>query len=252
MADKPIIVLANVSFAYNDSLVIRDVDLTIAEKEFTWVVGPNGGGKTTLVKLILGLLTPCRGFVTVFDQSPAAARRRIGYMPQQAHLDTCFPITAFEVALMGRLRGRGLLGPYSKKDRRAATYALEQVGIGPLAGRLFSELSGGELQRLLIARALASEPEVLILDEPTASLDRRAEREFLDLLHKLNESLAVILVSHDPAFVSGSVESVVCVNQTVTVHPTTTAGIEILDELFGKEVRLVRHDLEGPEEGDAG
>lgn len=239
--------LENVSFGYNSKPVLENASLSVADREFVWVVGPNGGGKTTLVKLILGLLHPKSGTIRVFGRSPEAARRRIGYMPQQAQLDLRFPVTALDVALMGRLYNGVARGSYSSSDRAIAEQALEVVGLENTAPVPLRELSGGQQRRLLIARALACRPDLLILDEPTANLDRKVERELFELLKKLNQQLAIIMVSHDPAFVSDFVEQVVCVNRTVAVHPTTDRHHEFIDELY-RDVRMVRHDRHADEE----
>ena len=222
--------------------MIAEVSLRIVAREFVWIVGPNGGGKTTLIKLILGLLRPQRGRVSVFGKLPSAARHRIGYMPQYVHLDPRFPFTVLDATIMGRLGCAPRFGPYRRRDREIALQALEQVGLADSARRSLRELSGGQQRRMLIARALAGEPELLILDEPTANLDRRVERELFDLLRRLNQSLTIVLVSHDPAFVSDFVENVVCVNRQVSIHPTSALEGELVDELYGRQVRLVRHD----------
>ena len=238
----------NVSFSYNSRLVLENVNLTVSDKEFVWVVGPNGGGKTTLVKLLLGLLQPKTGVVKVFGSPAAAARRRIGYMPQQAQLDLRFPVTARDVVLMGRLN-RGLLpAKYSSSDKDTVRNVLQLVGLESMADSPLKDLSGGQQRRLLIARALACQPDMLLLDEPTANLDSIAERELFQILKKLNRQLTVMMISHDPAFVSDFVEQVVCVNRTVAVHPTTERDREFIGELYGDSLRMVRHDKHA--EGD--
>jgi len=238
----PVIELENVGFSYNSRPVLENVSLTVNEKEFVWIVGPNGGGKTTLVKIILGLLQPKSGIVQVFGKSASAARRRIGYMPQQARLDLRFPVTARDVVLMGRLNHGFRPGSYSASDHSTARDALGLVGMESEADTPLKDLSGGQQRRLLIARALACQPDMLLLDEPTANLDRAVERELFDLLRDLNGRLTIMMVSHDPAFVSDFVEQVVCVNRTVAVHPTTDRDREFIDELYGEGMRMVRHD----------
>lgn len=248
MSSEPVIALDNVSFSYNAKLVLENVNLTVADKEFVWVVGPNGGGKTTLVKLILGLLQPKSGTIRVFGQSPAAARRRIGYMPQHAQLDPRFPVTSREVVLMGRLNKGMAPGMYSANDKEIVHKVLELVGMESTADIPLKDLSGGQQRRLLIARALACEPDMLLLDEPTANLDRIAERDLFKILKKLNQQLTVMMISHDPAFVSDYVEQVVCVNRTVAIHPTTDRDREFIGELYGDRLRMVRHDRHADEE----
>ncbi len=242
MAD-PVITFDDVSFAYNGDIVLDQVNLSIAPKEFVWIVGPNGGGKTTLVKLLLGLLSPRKGKVRVFGRAPSTVRPRLGYMPQHARLDPKFPVTVFDVALMGRIGSGIRFGRYNRADKKAALVALEQVGLADLRTRALDELSGGQQRRLLIARALASEPELLVLDEPMANLDALVEKELNKLLRRLNQHLTIVMVSHDPAFVSGYVERVVCVKKQVHVHPTSSMDSEFIRELYGAPVRLVRHDV---------
>jgi len=242
MANNPIVFLNNVSFAYENLQVLEEVELAIEKNDFVWVVGPNGGGKTTLMKLILGILSPDTGRIRVFGKSPRQARSRIGYMPQTVHVDPLFPATVLDVALMGRLGNGARFGFYRKKDRTAAEKALDEVGLLKLKKEAYSSLSGGQQRRLLIARALACEPELLILDEPTANLDLVVEKDLFKLLRKLNESLTIIMVSHDPAIVSEFVQRVVCVNRRVSEHPTCEIEGSYLGDLYKGELRLVRHD----------
>jgi zinc transport system ATP-binding protein len=242
MPDAPVISLRNVSFAYDGGLVLEAVTLEIGPRDFVSVVGPNGGGKTTLLKLVLGLLEPARGQVRVFGLPPREACGRIGYMPQHAQMDPWFPATVADVVLMGRLGRAKTLGPYRRPEREAARRALEEVGLFDLRNRPFAALSGGQRQRTLIARALAAEPEILLLDEPTASLDVHMEGELYELLRRLNERLTVVIVSHDLGFVSQFVKSVVCVKRTVVIHPTSEITGEIIREIYGADVHMVRHD----------
>jgi zinc transport system ATP-binding protein len=243
MTSKPVVEIQDVSFAYNRMSVLEQVNLTFYEKDFIWIVGPNGGGKTTLMKLILGLLRPNRGTIKVFGKTPTSARKQIGYMPQHVHFDAHFPVTVMDVVLMGRLGSNFRMGSYSFSDKKAALKALKPVGLETAGNKSLHVLSGGQQRRLLIARALASEPDMLLLDEPTANLDLQVERELYRLLRKLNEELTIITVSHDPAFVSDFVKEVVCVSRgTVAVHPTSVVQGAAIDELYGGQVRMVRHD----------
>lgn len=221
---------------------MEDVSFSIPERTFISIVGPNAGGKTTLLKLILGLLRPSRGAIEVFGQSPEKARPRIGYMPQYVQFDPSFPVTVLDVVLMGRL-GKGMrFGPYSKADRAVALEALQKLEMDSARNRPFMALSGGQRQRVLIARALAAEPELLLLDEPTANVDMAVETELFELLHTMSETITVVVVSHDLGFVSRYVQSVVCVNRRVMVHPTTAVTGEVINALYGGDVCMVRHD----------
>jgi len=241
MDNNPVISIENISFSYDGTNVLEDVNLTINEKEFIWIVGPNGGGKTTLLKLILGLLSPVRGTVRVFGRPPRQARTLIGYMPQHVQLDPSFPMSVLDVVLMGRLGEGNFFGPFDKKDRHTALEMLEKVGLQDFIYRHYASLSGGQQRRLLIARALASRPALLILDEPTSNLDLLVVKELYELLHRLNQQFTIVMVSHDPAFVSQTVRSVVCVNRKVVVHQTASVSDEFLSELYHGQVRMVRH-----------
>ncbi len=250
MATASVITLAHVRFGYNGATVLDDVSLEIPAGDFVCLIGPNGGGKTTLLKLLVGLLKPESGEIRLFGRAPAEARARIGYLPQRSELDRQFPASVLDVVLMGRLDSR-LLGPYRPRDRRAALAALEEVEMGGLAGRSFAELSGGQRQRVLIARALCGEPQLLLLDEPTANVDALVGERLLALLKKLNERMTVLLVSHDLAFVSPIIKTVLCVNRKVRSHPMSALTGDHIRELYGGEVYHVRHDREVSGKGPA-
>jgi len=244
MSSEPVILLRNVSFAYEAVPVLEDVSFAVAERQAVCMVGPNGGGKTTLMKLILGLLKPSRGEVRVFGQAPERARLRVGYMPQHVRHDPLFPVTVADIVLMGRLGGgglRGLLGWYGRTDRQIALDALRQVNMEALARRPFAALSGGERQRVLIARALCCQPDLLLLDEPTANVDTLEEARLFDVLRELNRRMTILVVSHDLGFVSSLVESVICVNRRVIVHPTSQITGQVIQDIYGGQVRMVRH-----------
>jgi zinc transport system ATP-binding protein len=238
----PAILITDLWFSYDGHPVLENVNLSIPQGDFVSIVGPNGGGKTTLLKLILGLLRPSRGEVQVFGLNPEKARPRIGYMPQHPQLDPQFPATVMDVALMGRLSNGRAFGPYSKKDKEAVVTALDQVGLRDMRKKWFASISGGQRQRLFIARALASEPDLLLLDEPTANLDAAMEGGLYELLQNLNETLTVVMVSHDLGFVSSLVKSVICVKCQVASHPTSELTAEIIDAMYGSPMRIVRHN----------
>jgi zinc transport system ATP-binding protein len=241
----PVINFENVSFSYGSVSVLEKVTFSIDERELVCIVGPNGGGKTTLVKLILGLLEPSVGAIRVFGQSANAARKRIGYMPQHLLYDPLFPVTVRDIVLMGRLKSggiRGLFGWPNDEDRDAALEALQRVGMEDFARRPFSSLSGGQRQRALIARALASRPDLLLLDEPTSNVDTLVEAKLLDLLQELNDRMTILMVTHDLGFVSEMVEKVVCVNRRVAVHATKDISGEMIHDIYGGHVRMVHHD----------
>jgi zinc transport system ATP-binding protein len=244
MTQKPVIELRDVSFSYQAAPVLEDVNLTIYEHESICIVGPNGGGKTTLLRLLLGELRPTRGEIRIFGKPPEVARRQIGYMPQRSEYDRMFPVTVMDVALMGRLGRGGLygwLGWYSRKDRAAAFDALEQVHMGDSARRSFADLSGGQRQRVLIARALCCQPELLLLDEPTANVDSLVEARLFDELRQLAKRMTIVLVSHDVGFVTSLVQRVICVNRQAVAHPAEQLTAELIHEMYGGDVSMVRH-----------
>lgn len=242
MSRENVVEIENLDFRFNGGpRVLEQVSLRVAGGDFASVIGPNGGGKTTLIKLILGLLTPTAGTIKVFGTTPIKARPRIGYMPQHAMMDPRFPVRALDVVMMGRL-GRGLtIGSYSAADRRAACDALAQAGLEEVGGTAFSDLSGGQRQRVLLARALVTDPDMLVLDEPAAGLDQKVEGDFFDLLKELNQRLTVILVSHDLGFVATFVRTVICVHRHVDVHPTAELDGRRVSEIYGGDVRMVHH-----------
>jgi zinc transport system ATP-binding protein len=247
MTTDPAIAFENISFSYHKRVILEGVNLQVKEGEFASIVGPNGGGKTTLLKLMLGLIKPDTGRIRIFGKSPEQARGKIGYMPQYAHLDMNFPATVMDVVLMGRLAGKKLW--FSKQDKAKARTAIDEVDMAPHVHSGFSELSGGQKQRVLIARALCSNPSILLLDEPTANVDHETEENLFSILQKLNTEMTILLVSHDLGFVSKYVKSVICVNRQVVIHPTTLMDGELIKDIYHGDLKMVRHDHRCSEEG---
>jgi len=237
-----VIDIRNVSFAYAREPVLRDISLTVPREEFLGIIGPNGGGKSTLVKLILGLLKPHGGSISVLGTSPKEASVRIGYVPQYPTFSRRdFPISVMDMVLLGRLDpSRWSIG-YTTEDRDVAEAVMAAVEIRNITGRPIGSLSGGQLQRVLIARALACQPEILILDEPTANIDIRAEEDIFAMLKQHNDHITVIVVSHDIAFISGYVDRVACLNQTLVCHATNEISGKTIEELYGAPVRMINH-----------
>jgi len=242
MRNETAVDIRNVSFSFNAHPILKDVTLAIETGEFVTIVGPNGGGKTTLLRVILGLIRPATGTVTVYGMRPESARPRIGYMPQHPQVDLRFPVRVIDVVLTGRLGGPRPFGGYRREDHEAAAEALEEVDLLDLSHQPFSELSGGQRQRALIGRALVARPDLLLLDEPTANLDVMMERELHELLKVLNERMTVVLVSHDLGFVSNLTQKVVCVKQRVATHPACEITNDVIREMYGRDVLMVRHD----------
>lgn len=238
----PVVRMEHVRFAYGQNPVLEDVSLDIHRSDFIALIGPNGGGKTTLLRIVLGLLRPDSGRVEVFGDSPANVRHRVGYVPQLARFDADFPATVREVVLTGRIGHARLGRRYSKADRDAAENALAEVELLELAKRPVGRLSGGERQRTLVARALATGPDLLLLDEPTASVDSRIERSFYDLLARLNQRIPIVLVSHDLGFISAYVNRVACLNRRLVVNAVSDLQAQDLHELYDAPVRMWSHD----------
>jgi zinc transport system ATP-binding protein len=241
--NKPVIDIKNLWFSFNGEPVLQNVNFTLHRKEFLAMIGPNGGGKTTLLKLILGLLKADRGEIRVLEQNPRQAAHRIGYVPQDVHINKNFPISVLDVVLMGRLRP-GISWPHHKKDDRiTALEALEKVEMEPFKNRHIDELSGGQRQRVFIARALVTEPEILILDEPTASVDAKGQAEIYTLLKSLNEKVTILVVSHDLLALSSYIKSVACVNRRVHFHGAAEVTEEMLEMAYQCPVELIAHGL---------
>ena len=243
----PVVEIDNLSFSYDGDQILNRVNLAVNLYDFIAVVGPNGGGKTTLIKLILGLLHPFTGEIKVFGQPPRKVRDRIGYVQQVFNFDPQFPVSVMDVTLMGLLNKESGLGFFRGKEKEKARRALKEVEMSEIRNRPFSALSGGQRQRVLLARALISHPELLLLDEPTAHLDAVLENEIYDLLGKLNQRLTIIMVSHDIAYVSSLANRVICVNRNIIEHPTHDITDEHIQELFGRKVSSVRHEHRIPE-----
>ncbi len=230
-----------VGFAFGEVAVLQDVTLQIGAREFCALIGPNGGGKSTLVKLALGLLQPAAGTVRVLGTTPRQARSRIGYVPQFATFPKDFPISVREAVLHGRLGRRAWWRRLDAADGRAADAALAATDVAELAARPIAALSGGQLQRVLIARALATEPELMLLDEPTAHVDSPSEAGLFDLLARLRQRMAIVIVSHDVGLVSHHVDRVACLNRSLMCHSAVPLATGVLERLYGMPLGLVDH-----------
>ena len=209
----PLLEVVDVTFGYDHEIVLDHVSLSVGGTDFLALVGPNGGGKTTLLKLMLGLVKPWRGEVR---RNFLVDRGAVGYVPQFSTFDTSFPLRVFDAVLMGRLSRRGLWRAYDAEDRRAASAALEHLRVSGLARAPVAELSGGELQRMLIARALTADPRILLLDEPTAAIDASSEKLLDSILAEVNRRSPVVVVTHDPSGLAERVTRVAHIDRTLT------------------------------------
>ena len=242
MNGSMILEFKDVCFAYDREEVLHNVNLNVESGSLVAVVGPNGGGKSTLLRLALGLLSPMRGSVRVFDASPEIERHRIGYVPQYFQFDPAFPVRVLDVVLMG-LVTRNSLGPYRQNHRKVSMAALDRVNMTHLAGKGFSQLSGGERQRVLIAQALVSDPDLLLLDEPTANVDSTVEHQIYDLLHMLNEEVTIVVVSHNLLVVTRHASHVICVNRTASILPMSRLTDEELEAAYRGDLAVLHHKL---------
>lgn len=235
----PDIELQDVWFSYNGEMVLKEIALTVEHSDFMVMIGPNGGGKTTLLKLILGLLEPDRGSISVLGEQPARAMHRIGYVPQNIGSNKGFPVSVLDVALMGRLGHRSYLRRYTKEDASIAQKALETVDIWDFRKEHIDNLSGGQRQRVYIARALAAEPDILILDEPTASIDMEGQARIYEIMKDLNNRMTILVVSHDYALTLGFAKTVAHVNKTIHIHEALDFNPEMLRKLSESSLKNI-------------
>jgi zinc transport system ATP-binding protein len=217
MRDQDAITLENLSFSYGDELILSNISFSVAPGECIGLIGPNGGGKTTLLKIILSLLKPTKGTVRLFGKKSTEALSMIGWVPQNLHFDRSFPILVHEVILATRLSHLNIWGNFPKSEIEIAKKALAEVGLSELWDRPISSLSGGQCQRVLIARALASEPKILLLDEPTANVDAKAEKEIFQLLSNLKKKITILIVTHDLNATLDLVDRILVVQKEVTL-----------------------------------
>lgn len=237
-----IIELQGISAAYQENRVLSDVHLTVDERDFLGIIGPNGGGKTTLVKIILGLLKPVSGNLCFYRDGKPVDSLRMGYLPQYASIDRKFPISVYDTVISGLSNQTGFLHRYNSRHHAEADRAIRQVGLSGMEHCSLDQLSGGQLQRALLGRALVSRPDVLILDEPSTYLDQRYESLLYDLLDEVNRECAIILVSHDIGTVLQNVRSIACVSGTLHYHPSTSAvTAEWIETHFGCPIDLLGH-----------
>jgi zinc transport system ATP-binding protein len=233
--DCPIVEIRNIDAAYLGKLVLSNVSLSIMQNDFIGVIGPNGGGKTTLLKILMGLMKPVKGTVKyTIDRSD------IGYLPQVSNLDERFPIIVREVVESGLDKRMKFGGRASRTQKLQLESILRKVGIFDLQSRSIGELSGGEMQRTLLARALVSSPKLLVLDEPDTYVDNKFEMELYSLLRELNESIAILLVSHDIGIISPYIKTIACVNRDLHYHSSNEISEEQL-KVYNCPIEIITH-----------
>jgi len=221
--------------------ILKDINLSIDEKDFLAIIGPNGGGKSTLLKTILNLIKPHRGIINVFGRDPKDALNLMGYLPQKTHFNLDFPINVFDVTMMGRYGG--LFKNYSKKDEEAVIKALDDVSMLEFKDRQISKLSGGQMQRVFIARALAREPKLLLLDEPTASVDPKMQKDFYGLLLKLKEKMTIVLVTHDVGVACEYVDKIACLNGSLFYHGVPEGSADAIQKTYRCPIDIIGHGI---------
>jgi zinc transport system ATP-binding protein len=236
----PIVDIQELCYTYGGQDILHDINLSIYEGDFVSIIGPNGGGKTTLLKLILGLLKPTRGTIKIKNQRPHAHSATIGYVPQHVNHNLGFPATALDVVLMGKHDpSRRMRWRKPARDRVQALEILDKLGIADCAERKIVALSGGQRQRVLIARSLIAEPELLVLDEPTASIDTKGQTEFYDMLKELNKELTILMVCHDLMIVSEYAKSIACLNRLLHYHQSFDSSGDVLDIFYSCSVQEI-------------
>ena len=243
MRGEEIVRLKDVCVSYGGVPALEEVNLSVRQRDFLGIIGPNGGGKTTLLKTILGLIAPSRGDVRVFGRRPQEAGKLVGYVPQHVPFDRLFPISVWDVVLMGRLAHAPRLGYYKAEDRARTRRALETVGAFDLRDRQIGELSEGQKQRVFIARALVTDPRLLLLDEPTASIDACAQEGIHLLLKRLRERMAVVLVTHDVGVLSAHVDTIACLNLRLHYHESKEITLDDLQAVYGCPVQMIAHGV---------
>ncbi len=239
----PAIDVEHLWFAFDERPIIQDVNFRLEQGDFLGILGPNGGGKTTLLKLLLGLLKPDKGTIRILGQEPRDASHRVGYVPQHTDFNISFPISALELALMGRLSQARIGRRYSREDRSKVEEALKRVGMWEERATPIGHLSGGQRQRVFIARALATDPKILFLDEPTSSVDAEFQVDLYDFLRDLNRSVTIVVITHDIGVISRHVKSVACINRKMIFHGEGQITTEMLNMAYQCPVDLIAHGI---------
>lgn len=238
-----VIELKDVWVNYEDTTILESVNLVVRNHDFLAIMGPNGGGKSTLLKVILGLIKPGKGSVKLLGGAPRKTRKYVGYVSQHITSNLDFPISVQDVVLMGRISHAGPFKRYSKKDRQAAYDALKKVDMLEYKDRQINELSGGQKQRVFIARALVNDPRLLMLDEPSTGIDTQRQKEFYELLNKLKEEIAIVMITHDLGAVSVHIDKIACLNKKLHYHDSNKLHAPDLEAVYGCPVDLIAHGV---------
>ncbi len=241
MNNNTIIKIENMSAGYEKKTVLQNINLEITEKDFLGIIGPNGGGKTTLMKVILGLLEPTEGKITYYDNGILTERQEIGYLPQYNSIDKKFPISVYEVILSGLNRQKNLFRRFTKEHHERVKETISMMGLEGMENKPIGQLSGGQMQRALLGRAIVSDPKAIILDEPNTYIDKRFEARLYSLLEEINKERTIILVSHDIGSVLQNVKSIACVNGTLDYHPQSEVSAEWIEEKLQCPIELLGH-----------
>ncbi|MHB1253742.1 MAG: metal ABC transporter ATP-binding protein [Candidatus Humimicrobiaceae bacterium] len=239
--NKEIIKFENVYFSYGNNLVLEDINFSVRNNEYVALMGPNGGGKSTMLKIMLGIIKPDKGIIKIFDKNPLSQRQKMGYLAQYSSFDFSFPISVFDLVLMGRYRIKTRY--YGIEDKEAVFEALKKVNMEAFTKRHINTLSGGQLQRTLIARAIVKKPEILLLDEPMSGVDPQAQKSIYDILIKLNKDMAIILITHDTSVVSSDIGSVACLNRSLFYHGKAEGSLGKLAQAYKCPVEIISHGI---------
>jgi len=236
---KEALVIEDVTVKLGGRIILQNISFSVREGIFLAIIGPNGGGKTTLLKVILGLIKPIKGKVLIFGKMPDNAKRYIGYLPQIPEMRIDFPMKVFDVVLMGRYNSP--LRFYSKGDKEKVLEVLERVGMINYKDRFIQELSGGQKQRVLIARAIVRNPKLLLLDEPTSAIDFKMQREFYKLLLELKKEMTIIMVTHDVGVIGDYVDEIACINCNLFYHGDEGKDRQEIQEAYGHPIEIITH-----------
>jgi len=236
---EKLIEIRDISFGYDNTPVLKNVDMDIFEEDYILVIGPNGGGKTTLLKLILGILEPWDGAIT-FRKDISG---RLGYVPQYSTFNKNFPVTSLDMVLTGRISSGNFLRKYKKEDIEETEVILKKLNLYDKRNENINGLSGGQLQKVLIARALVSDPAVLFLDEPTASIDITSQTNLRDFLDELNKKMAIVVVTHDPTPFAKTYKHIACINKNIFFHDRGELDSHALEHVYGCPVELLGHGI---------